>query len=75
MKEFEKDTTRRHTFFCINKDRHTAKENVVEAIPKEITIFGKIVKGWMITTEEPIIDKLVPLREAMQGSIVEHDIE
>ena len=71
----EKETTRHHTFFCIDKERHTTNENVVQAIPKEIIIFGKKVEGWMITTEEPIIDKIIPLRESMQGSIIQHDRE
>ena len=75
MEELEKGMTRRHTFFCVNKDRHTANENVVEATPKRITIFSEEVEGWLITTEEPVIDKVIPLREALQGGIVTNDPE
>jgi hypothetical protein len=71
----EKGTTRRHTFFCINKERHTTNENVIEAVPKEIAIFEQKVMGWLITTEEPVIDKVIPLRESMQGEVKQHDPE
>ena len=75
MESFEKGTTRRHTFFCINKARHTANETVVEEVPKEIELFGRQVKGWLITTEEPVIDKVIPLRESMLGDVMLHDPE
>lgn len=75
MDEFEKGMVRRHTFFCVNKARHTANEHVVEAVPKEITIFGKQVQGWLITTEEPVIDKTIPLKESLRGGMVPGDPE
>ncbi|MEW6751308.1 MAG: hypothetical protein AB1505_10075 [Candidatus Latescibacterota bacterium] len=75
MEEFEKGTTRRHTFFCINKARHAADERVVEAVPKEVAVFGHTVQGWLITTEEPVIDKTIPLGESLQGDVVQHDPE
>ena len=75
MEQFEKGMTRRHTFFCVNKARHTANENVVDAQPKRITIFGREVDGWLITTEEPVIDKVIPLRESLQGDIIRNDPE
>ncbi|MBT4500636.1 MAG: hypothetical protein HOC74_23095 [Gemmatimonadetes bacterium] len=73
--EFEKGTTRRHTFFCINKARNTSKENVIEVVPKEITLFGQRVKGWLVTTEQPVIDKIIPLDESMRGDGMVHDPE
>jgi hypothetical protein len=73
--KFEKGTTRRHTFFCINRDRHTTNETVVEAVPKEITIFDRKVQGWIITTEETVIDKDIPLKESLEGDVLLHDPE
>jgi hypothetical protein len=75
MDEFEKGITRRHTFFCVNKARHAADERVVEAVPKEIVLFGQTVRGWLITTEESVIDKVIPLRESLQGDVLQHDPE
>jgi hypothetical protein len=73
--EFEKGTTRRHTFFCINKARNTSNEDVIDVVPKEITLFGRRVKGWLITTEEPVIDKIIPLDESMRRDVSLHDPE
>ncbi len=73
--EFEKGTTRRHTFFCINKTRNTSNENVIVVVPKKITLFGRRVKGWLVTTEEPVIDKIIPLEESMRGDVTLHDPE
>jgi len=73
--ESEKGTTRRHTFFCINKARNTSNEKVIEVVPKEIVILGKKVKGWLVTTEEPVIDKIIPLDESMRGEVMQHDPE
>jgi len=75
MDEFEKGMTRRHTFFCVNKARHTANENVIEAQPKKISLFGHEIEGWLITTEEAVIDKVIPLREALRGGIANNDPE
>jgi len=73
--ESEKGTTRCHTFFCINKARNTSNEKVIEVVPKEIVILGKKVKGWLVTTEEPVIDKIIPLDESMRGEVMQHDPE
>ncbi len=71
----ERGTTRRHTFFCTNKERHTTTSKVVEVEPKEIVVYGEKVQGWLITTEEPVIDKLIPLSESLHGDVMEHDPE
>ena len=68
----EQGMTRQHTFFCINQKRHTCSSKVIEAIPKEITVFGKNVKGWLVTTEEPAIDNLIPLEESLEGDVQLH---
>ena len=75
MDEFEKGTMRRHTFFCVNKARHTANENLIEITPKQIVVFGEEVQGWLITTEESVIDKTIPLGESLQGGIRPNDPE
>ena len=75
MEDQEKGMTRRHTFFCTNKDRHTSASKVINAKPKEIIIFGQSVRGWVITTEEPVIDKIIPLDESTQGEVLNHDPE
>ncbi len=71
----EKGTTRRHTFFCINKERHTASSKVINARRKEIDVFGRRVHGWIVTTEEPVIDKDIPLDESTHGSMPHRDPE
>ena len=75
MEGQEKGMTRRHTFFCINKERHTAGAKVIDVQPKEIDIFGENVRGWIITTEEPAIDKIIPIDESTQGEVLSHDSE
>ncbi|MFA6109929.1 MAG: hypothetical protein WDA75_14275 [Candidatus Latescibacterota bacterium] len=75
MEEAEKGTTRRHPFFCLNKARHTTSERVVEAVPKEITIFGRKVQGWLVTTEQTVIDKVISLHESLEDDLVQHDPE
>ena len=75
MEGQEKGMTRRHTFFCIDKDRHTTASKVIDAKPQEITIFGQRVHGWIVTTEEPVIDKIIPLDESIQGEVQRHDPE
>lgn len=75
MDEFEKGTTRRHTFFCTDKERHTINEKIIEVKPKEVVIFGQKISGWLVTTEAPVIDKIIPLRESMQGEVMLHDPE
>lgn len=71
----EKGMTRRHTFFCINKERHTASSKVIDAQRKEISIFGRRVRGWIVTTEEPVIDKPISLDESTQGAMPHRDPE
>lgn len=71
----EKGMTRRHTFFCINKERHTASSKVISAERKEISIFGRRVRGWIVTTEEPVIDKDISLDESTQGAMPHRDPE
>ena len=75
MEGQEKGMPRRHTFFCIDKERHTAASKVIDAHPKEIDILGEKVSGWIITTEEPAIDKIIPLDESTQGEVLSHDPE
>ena len=72
----EKGTTRRHTFFCVDRKRHTQRgKRVIEVIPKMITVFGEEIEGWIITTEEPVIDKTITLSESLKGLGVLHDNE
>ncbi len=59
----EQGTTRQNTFFCINRERHTRLAKVVEAVPMEITVFGRRIQGWLITQEEPVIDKYISFNE------------
>lgn len=75
MKGTEKGMTRQHTFFCINKERHTASSKVIDAQPKEIRVFGQRVRGWIVTTEEPVIDKGISLGESTQGAMPHRDPE
>jgi hypothetical protein len=75
MEGKEKGMTRQHTFFCVNKERHTSASKVIEAQPKEIIIFGQKVQGWIVTTEEPVIDKIIPLDESTQGEVLHNDPE
>ena len=62
-------------FFCTRKDRHITSSKVVEIEAKEIVVFDQKVKGWLITTEEAVIDKLIPLSESLHGDVMEHDPE
>ncbi len=75
MEMAERGTTRRHTFFCTNRERHTSTSKVVEINPKEITVFGRKIQGWLITTEQQVIEKLIPLSESLHGDVMEHDPE
>ena len=75
IKSTEKGVTRRHTFFCINKERHTASSKVIEARREEINVFGQRVRGWIVTTEEPVIDKGISLDESTQGTMPHRDPE
>lgn len=75
MEADEEGTTRRHTFFCTNRERHTSTSKVVEIDAKEIVVFGRKVQGWLITTEEQVIEKLIPLSESLHGDVMEHDPE
>lgn len=75
QKIIEKGVTRRHTFFCVERKRHTKKKKVIEAVPKTITVCGRRVEGWVITTEEQVIDKTITLAESMEGLGLHHDTE
>ena len=75
IEEKEKGTTRRHTFFCINKERHTASSKVIDAQRKEIDVFGQRVRGWIVTTEEPVIDKDISLDESTHRARPHRDPE
>ena len=75
IKSKEKGMTRRHTFFCMNKDRHTALSKVIDAQRKDINVFGQRVRGWIVTTEEPVIDKDISLKESTQGAMPHRDPE
>ena len=46
---------------------------VIESVAKTIIVFGKEVQGWVITTEEPVIDKTISLGEALDEVL--HDPE
>ena len=59
------DKTRRHTFFCTNKERHLQNLKIVDIHKKEITVFGKVVHGWLITTEEEVIENFIPIKDTM----------
>ena len=75
MEGKEKGVTRQHTFFCINKERHTASSKVIDAQRKEINVFGQRVRGWIVITEEPVIDKDISLDESTQGAMPLRDPE
>ncbi len=76
MNFVEKGVTRRHTFFCVDRKRHTHwGAEVVEEVPKTITVFAKQVHGWVITTVEPVIDKTIPLGESLEADELLHDPE
>ena len=67
MNFIEQGVTRRHTFFCVDRERHTrAATRVVEVLPKQVVVFGREVHGWVVTTEEPVIDKTIALKESLQ---------
>jgi len=75
MEFVEQGTTRQHTFFCIDRKRHTRWAKVVNEEPKIITVFGEKVEGWIVTTEEPVIDKTISLAESMEGLVIQQDNE
>ena len=76
MNFIEKGVTRRHTYFCVDRERHAhSGAKVVEAVQKTITVFGKQVHGWVITAEEPVIDKTIPLGESLEADELLHDPE
>jgi len=75
MEMVEKGMTRRQTFFCTNREKHTRFSKVVHVEPKTISVFGKEVAGWLITTAEPAIDKYIALDETVVGDIRSHDPE
>jgi|TARA_B100001094_G_C17776864_1_gene597775 hypothetical protein len=60
----ERGTTRRHTFFCINKERHTQAQKVTDIHKKTVKVFGKTVVGWLITTEEQVIETIIPVQSS-----------
>ena len=61
----ETGTTRKHTFFCINKERHTQDQKVTEIHKKVVNVFGKTIVGWLITTEEQVIETIIPVQSAL----------
>jgi hypothetical protein len=61
----ERGTTRKHTFFCINKERHTQRQKVTDIHKKVVKVFGKTVVGWLITTEEQVIETIIPVQSAL----------
>jgi hypothetical protein len=65
----EKGISRRHTFFTKDKSSHEGQSNFISAIPKQIQVFDKVINGWIITAEEPVIDKIISLSESMQAQI------
>jgi hypothetical protein len=71
----EKGVTRRHTFFCTDRQRHSSATTVIEVVPKTLTVFGREIAGWIVTTEEPVIDKTITLAEALDDVGVRHDPE
>jgi hypothetical protein len=71
----EKGVTRRHTFFCVDRKRHVENKELIEAVPKTITVLGRQIEGWIVTTEEPVIDKTITLAESMEGIGLLHDTE
>ena len=71
----ERGTTRQHKFFCTRKERHITNSKVVRIESKEVVVFNQKVKGWLITTEETVIDKIIPLSESLHGDVMEHDPE
>ncbi len=76
MDAIEKGVTRRHTFFCTSTERHIHNPSkVVKMEPKEIAVFGQKVQGWLVTTEESVISKVIPLDESLRGDVVMHDPE
>ena len=66
---------RRLTFFCIDRQRHTRRSEVIDIQPKEIVVFGQPVKGWLVTVEEPAVDNIISLDESMESDAVLHDPE
>ena len=77
LKSQERGVTRTHTFFCLDKERHAlwGGEQVVKAEPKTITVFGKLVQGWVVTTELTVIDKTITLKESLEGARALQDPE
>ena len=71
----EKGMTRRQTFFCTNREKHSRYSKIVDVEPKSITVFGKQIDGWLMTTEEPAIDNYIALDETVVGDIRSHDPE
>ena len=71
----ERFSMRRNTFFCTNKERHTQPGQVVEEVEKEIVVFGRRVKGWVITTESPLIEKLISIDASLEEENKLRDFE
>lgn len=76
MDAIEKGVTRRHTFFCTSLERHIHDPSkVIQTQPHQIVVFGKKIQGWLVTTEQSVISKVIPLDESLRGDIVLHDPE
>ena len=62
----EKGITRKHTYFCLDRERHSHwASKVMEVVPKQIVVFGENIDGWIVTTEEAVIDTTITLRESL----------
>jgi hypothetical protein len=63
----EQGVSRKHTYFCLDRDRHSHwASKVIEVVPKQITVFGEEINGWIVTTEETVIDATITLRESLE---------
>tara|TARA_Y100000588_G_C14244572_1_gene920869 strand:- start:969 stop:1199 length:231 start_codon:yes stop_codon:yes gene_type:complete len=71
----ERGMTRRHSFFCTDRQRHAQHAKVISSAPKEIVVFGQKIAGWLVTIEEPVIDKVISLNESMDEDTMLHDPE
>ena len=73
--ETEQVTVRRNTFFCINKERHAKPGQIVEEVAKEIEVFGRKVRGWLVTTESPVIEQVISIDESLEEQNKLRDLE
>ena len=65
----ERGVTRRHTYFCLDRERHCEwATKIIDVTPKEIVVYGEKIEGWIVTTEEPVIDTTITLHESLERS-------